>query len=529
MNRMVYILVGICALGLGGAQGQWNSSDLQNRATVKIIAIGSGAGGTAGSGTIVDRRGYVLTSFTTVGRANTRGGLPGTLIDPSNQYLIMAASPSDSTVRSRWVARVVRADVRQNLALLRIISDPGGRPASGRAFVHVSLRSAHGHGIETPVRVVGFPRGTRSMAPTGRVLVRRVRNLLDQLAWLELDRPLEPGYCGGSVLDESGRLIAVPVCNDRSSRVEQVRPMDLFPARWAAELRQGHLSGVQIDGVPQLIQGKEEHAVGAGPSRDERHYYRIPWSRPGTVRVSPNLPLSLSDARGRVVRQSSGTLALRSSDPRTLVVAVRFPESHRRVTAYRIKFESTARPARPTRVAAPQRPYVAPPKPTRRVAPPRPSPPRKASAARPNVDPSGRSRGRNLNAVLPPDAYGGGFFVESEKDVGAANGIVSGTILDANTGRKISGARVVVGSRGLALTAHLTAYLRGSKSGRLFRRPLIGRARSNFVGFFRVEGLPPGGPYPVAAFASGYRPTFFQIRITDSQRRIDAGQIRLTR
>jgi protocatechuate 3,4-dioxygenase beta subunit len=105
---------------------------------------------------------------------------------------------------------------------------------------------------------------------------------------------------------------------------------------------------------------------------------------------------------------------------------------------------------------------------------------------------------------------------------------VVGTVVDAVTGRPVSGARVIVSPRALDLGAHVSRYLLGELSETAFREPLLGRARTNFRGELTLTGIPPGGPYRLAAFAARYRPAVITFR-AGRDGPVDVGTVRLTR
>ena len=93
---MSFSRLGLLLLGVVAAASlppdRVDAQDLPNsitnravRAAVKITSEMSNGDGAAGSGSIIDPRGYVLTNFHVVGHTHPGFGAPGSFINPSNE------------------------------------------------------------------------------------------------------------------------------------------------------------------------------------------------------------------------------------------------------------------------------------------------------------------------------------------------------------------------------------------------------------------------------------------------------------
>lgn len=286
-----------------------------------------------GSGSIIDPRGYILTNFHVVGNTNPGAGVPGTLFHPGNEVRIAIAESARETAQERYLGRVVRADVRLDLALIRIVSDLSGRPLpAGTRFPSVQLADTSHLRPGSRLFAFGFPLGVQTINVTSGEMSGFQMNSRDQVAWIRTDAEFNPGNSGGMLLDRQGRLVAVPtaVLSGRGTLepIELARPVERVPAEWRRDLRRGHLEETVIEGIPELPMGElVTEAVGDSSSfdRPEMHYFRLPAQRPVRIEVSPALTIGLLTANGFVVREGQGQLTVQSSDPQGMVLGMMIP------------------------------------------------------------------------------------------------------------------------------------------------------------------------------------------------------------
>ena len=387
MNRPTSLTLSVLMLLLGGAATA-SAQDLSSvvtrravRAAVKITSDAGGGEGATGSGTIIDPRGYVLTNFHVVGHTHPGMGAPGSFINPSNEVRLAMVSTARDSAQERYLGRVVRADLRLDLALVRIVSDVDGAPIPpSRRFPTVPLANTRRLRPGSRLFAFGFPLGVRTINVTSGEMSGFQMNSRDEVAWIRTDAEFNPGNSGGMLLDRRGRLVAVPtaVLSGRGTLepIELARPVERIPDEWTRALRQGHIDDVVVGGVPQLSLASEhaEEAVGdGGPfDRPEMHYYELPSERPLRVRVRPALSIGLLTHDGRVIREGRGEIEVRSTDPANIVLAVLIPpraESGGGTLAVRIRTRRGHEGLPGWELPPPGRQRSAPPSPARAPVP----------------------------------------------------------------------------------------------------------------------------------------------------------------
>ena len=362
MIRKEWLVVfgAVLLLGASGAAAQDLPSSVTRRAVraavkITVEAPGGRAGRprtSTGSGSIIDARGYVLTNFHVVGNTTPGIGAPGTLFNPDNEVQIAMVTSAREAAQSRYIGRVVRADARLDLALIRIVSDSTGNPLPrGTRFSAIQLATTSGLRPGSRLFAFGFPLGVHTINVTSGEMSGFQMNSRDEVAWIRTDAEFNPGNSGGMLLDRRGRLIAVPtaVLSGRGTLepIELARPVERVPAAWRRAIRgSGHIEDTVIDGVPELTVGEfNDEAVGDGSSfdRPEMHYYRLPAQRPIRIDVSPALSVGLLTHQGQVVREGRGRITVRANDPQDIILGVLIParaESGGGTLAIRIRTRS---------------------------------------------------------------------------------------------------------------------------------------------------------------------------------------------
>lgn len=506
-NRIMVLAVLVAAAVLPAhAPAQQLSSRVTERcvrAAVKIVALSPDGRGSTGSGSIIDARGYILTNFHVVGHLRPRDGLPGRLIDPRNRVEIATVDSARQSARPRWVGAVVRGDTRLDLALVRIVSDATGGPVGNVSFPTVQMGSTARLRPGARLFALGFPLGVRTINLSSGSVTGFQMNARNQVAWIRSDAEFNPGNSGGMLVDDRGRLVAIPTAVVRGERtyepIELARPIERLPPSWLRELRRGHLTDTVIDGVPILRQGQdlEQTALGDDAGLEdgrEVHYIRLSPgdARPAVIRTQPRLPIGLVEPGGEMVRTADdGMIEVEESDPRGLVLAVVANAEDGAVT-YRVRYEP-----------APARPAVAQAQP----APPPQPPPVQAQPAPPPhnpfvIPPGPPPAPGQIRPVGPPQAQG----------VGNAS-FLRGRMLDAMSGRPIAG-MVIVGRPGLDIATHLQMFLAGRMDEARFEAQLVGFSRTDIHGAWEIPPLPRGQRYPGAGMAQGYRPSLLTITIS---------------
>jgi serine protease Do len=517
------VAAGVVALGPAHAQQGLNARVTERcvRAAVKIVALSADGTGSTGSGSIIDPRGYVLTNFHVVGHTRPDGGVPGTLLNPRNRIELATVENARQAARPRWIGAVVRADTRLDLALVRIISDTNGSPVTRMTFPTVQLGGTTRLRPGARLYALGYPLGVRTINLSSGTVTGFQMNSRNQISWIRSDAEFNPGNSGGMLVDDRGRLVAVPtavVSGERTLEpIELARPIDRVPSDWLAALRRGHIDDTRIDGVPMLREGREVDAVALGDAGGlegpELHFYRMPRTRPALIRTTPRLPIAVANVDGRVLRRGRGEVEVSGEDPPDTVLAVFLESGDDTAISYRVRFEAVAAPVAPPEPppqiaqAPPQPPPVAQP-------PPQPPPQQPPPQVMPNPFVGGpgipvpagppppvgtiRPLGPPRPAGQPPIAQPGPGMPQNAS-------FVRGRLLDALSGRPVAG-MVIIGRPGLDIARHLELFLAGRMGEAQFEAALAGFSRTDVHGTWEIPALGRGQRYPGAGMAQGYRP-----------------------
>ena len=195
-----------------------------------------------GSGSIVDSRGLILTNAH-VAAPNALGlarqyGPTDDVEDPP--YLVVALpSAPDAPAERLYRASVVAVDGYLDLAVLRVDATVDGGPLStSLSLPNVPLGSLAEADKDDEIRVIGYPSTGDSLSPTVRrgTIASKPEDPEGNVdgPWeLNTDVPIHGGNSGGLVVDEQGRLVAVPAysqSNDRDEEVYRARAVELARA-----------------------------------------------------------------------------------------------------------------------------------------------------------------------------------------------------------------------------------------------------------------------------------------------------------
>lgn len=457
------------------AQLSPDATDRCVRSAVRIVVNGrDGQPIVSGSGTLVDTHGYVLTNFHVVGHTSPEHGVPGALFSPENRFEIATSDSARTAAEPRFLAEVVRGDIRLDLALLRIVANLDGSPVpASTRFPTVPIGTSDDMLPGTRVFAFGYPLGSRTVNVTGGLVTGFQLNADGGVAWLRSDAEFNPGNSGGMLVDESGAIVAIPtaVVHGRATLepIELARPVERLPAEWREVMRR-RATDSRIDGVPELKDDTafDDAGIGdlGGSGETEYHFYRIHESlRPGRITTEGATPdLVLFDSSGRILRRGRGGIDVSPADPRPLLLAVVIESPLEHPIHFRIHGEA---------VAAPSPPPVA-------AAPPTPPPP-----VGPGIGP-------------PPPA-------------GSAT--IRGLVVDARTGQPMNAVYLVIGRPGLDLGRAISLLLGGRIPEAEFQAHLAGFTRTDALGRYEIRGLPVRTRYPAAAFAPGRRPVMLEIAV----------------
>ncbi len=460
-----------------------NVTDRCVRAAVKITVLADGGGGSTGSGTIIDPRGYVLTNFHVVGHMRpSDSGVPGTLLNSANRIQLATVESARQSARPRWRGVVVRADQRLDMALIRIVSDSDGNPIRGRPFTAVPLASTQSLRPGSHVWAFGYPLGVRTINVTDGSVAGFQMNGRDEVAWLRTDTEFNPGNSGGMLVDRRGRLVALPtrVYHGRALEpVELARPVERMPAEWRQAMSAGHITDTRIDGVRLLTPGSELRDVALGDSVEmarpvDQHFWRPAAELPRPVRVSLDGRHPIAVMRGeQVLREGFGAIELQPDDGPTAVISILLVNARDNPIRYQVSLEPLAT----------EEPAV----------------------------PEGPSE-------LPTPEGG---------TDGPSGATVVGRMVQVTNGEALSGGWVFVARPNVQPVESLEAWLRGELTRAQLQERFVTAARSNVRGEYVLENIPPGR-YDGAAAADGYRPTPISFTVGADQPRIELRPIQMS-
>jgi hypothetical protein len=299
------------------------------------------------SGVMIDPRGYVLTSFSSVGVESLgdsrRGGYgrPGTLYDAERVHVEVFDGPFATTPRV-YVARVVRGDIRLNLALLRIVGTLDGALPDNQRFAAIDLSSvASAPRWGSSGLAIGAGANVPSLTVRPGTLIAGIRNSHDQIAGYLVDL-YHTTLDGAPYFDGEGRFAGV------LSR-GFLRPPERFPEAWSAALAAGDIDTLEVHGVEQLEPGvwSEIDLIGDSPYRPgsdessrevtEDFFFMLPSMRAGTIVADPAVSISVYRG-GQPIAGGSGEVFVAAEAD--MLVAVRMPRpSDPRGLRLRVRFE----------------------------------------------------------------------------------------------------------------------------------------------------------------------------------------------
>ncbi len=169
--------------GPAGASGFAELVPVVEPSIVRIdVTIRNGL--SSGSGTLVDKRGYIMT----------------------NNHVITGGQAIKVTLKDNTTltATVVAADGNQDLAILKLDSPRTDFPA-------ISLGTMADVRVGAPVMAMGFPAGTSLPGPATFTagIVSAIRSFGGG-TYIQTDTPVNPGNSGGCLLTADGKMVGIP-------------------------------------------------------------------------------------------------------------------------------------------------------------------------------------------------------------------------------------------------------------------------------------------------------------------------------
>lgn len=464
-----------------------SAQDLTDRATERCVQaavrleVELPGGTSTGSGTIIDPRGYVLTNFHVVGltRHEEGMGVPGTFYGDGAHVRIATVGTARDSANPQYLGRVVRGDVRLDMALVRIVSRLDGTPIpEGTVFPTIELTDTTGLNPGAAVWAFGYPMGVRTINVTSGNISGFEMNTDRDVAWIRTDVEFNPGNSGGMLVDRRGRLVAVPTAvvsgDDTLEPIELARPVERMPAEWRTALAgSAPIDATAVSGIGAIAAGTDlsDRAVGdtSGMGREEIHYFTLPAegaSRLLSLTTTPTVPIALINARGMVVREGRGSLMIAAGESTGGVVAILLA---------RAEDGSATEVSLRAAVSAPPPPVAG-----------------------------------GYPAAGVPGASGG-----YPVGPGAAASTVSirGRLVDERTGAPVVGGVIYIAPASVDLMSLLALWQARRLSDEQFRSALVGVGTTDASGAYAIAGLPRGRFSGVSA-ATGYATAPLTLTIT---------------
>ena len=298
------------------------------------------------SGVIIDPRGYVLTSFSAVGVENIseryrgQGSRPGTLYDGDRVQVEVFDGPYSGSPTT-YIARVVRGDMRLNLALLRIVGTLDGALPPDQRFPAVDLSQvADAPRWGSTGLAVGAGANLPSLTVQPATITAGIHNSHDQIAGYLVDLR-SVTLDGAPFFDAEGKFAGI------LSR-GFLRPPERVPSAWRETLSSGDIDERLVEGIERLEAGvwSEIDLIGDSPYRpptsdrefeaSENFFYLLPNLQSGTLVTVPAVPIvayrggqPIAGGTGEVFVAAEADVLVavrmpRPNDPRGLNLRVRF-------------------------------------------------------------------------------------------------------------------------------------------------------------------------------------------------------------
>ncbi len=196
------------------------------RSVVMIVALKIRPDGTlepvwSGSGTVVDARGYILTNAHVV--LDDFG-------QPLDDLLILVTQQPDQPPEPAYRARVIQADPKLDLAVIKIDRDAQGNPLSQAPDLPaVPLGDSDQLHLGDPLLILGYPGigGETITLTRGEVSGFTSQPGYGARAWIKTSATIAGGSSGGLAANLQGELVGVPtlVGAGQTEEVVDCRPL----------------------------------------------------------------------------------------------------------------------------------------------------------------------------------------------------------------------------------------------------------------------------------------------------------------
>ncbi len=209
-------------LGIARAAGQISDS-ARARVRQAVSAVGiiyvNGTGSMAsqfprlrGSGVVIRADGVIVTNYHVI-RYDNEDRLYDEII------LALPSSGAQTASEARYRLKPVVINKEYDLALLRVVGDESGRPASGAlSLPAIELGDSHKIELMEEIIIIGFPGKGGATVTVNSGMIEGIDKLEE---WIKTDARLMRGNSGGAAVDREGKLIGIP-----SKVVADSQPID---------------------------------------------------------------------------------------------------------------------------------------------------------------------------------------------------------------------------------------------------------------------------------------------------------------
>lgn len=243
----------LLAVGLGGVVSYVYAMPTQDKltellpASVYIISVDDNGKPLArGSGSVIDKKGLILTNFHVVANED----MSALSNEKGICAVLITRDPRRSAVPT-YLGKVIRYDDKVDLALVQIIADiKGNRLNNAPSLPTMPVGDSDTLNPGDNMTIIGYPGlGQDSITVT----TGRVSGYLSEkngpVELIKTDAEINPGNSGGSAVNDKGELVGVPTYTlegkERIGKIGLVRPINL------AKPLLNNVSGTQPDERPR--------------------------------------------------------------------------------------------------------------------------------------------------------------------------------------------------------------------------------------------------------------------------------------
>lgn len=235
-------------------------------ATVQIVIFREGPGGLgpafAGSGTIISPDGLIVTNAHIAapdapGLAALYGEIGGSA--PAAHLEIRITEREDQPPVARYRAEVLAADGHLDIAVIRISTTLDGTPVGDLSLPWLEIGDSDALQIGDPVTVIGFPAigGDTVSADQGDVSGFLDDPKLGTRGWIKTSAVVHSGNSGGLGANAQGQLVGVPTrARDDVGGFGHLRPIKL-----ARPVIDAAINGVEYGPSPYVVAGTGQEQV----------------------------------------------------------------------------------------------------------------------------------------------------------------------------------------------------------------------------------------------------------------------------